>query len=96
MNTLTVLKFSTPEGAQEMLNKVYEMQNKELITVIDAATVSWPEGKKTPKTKQAVNLTGAGAMDGAFWGMLFGLLFLASTLSLLLVKEPESGAPAQA
>lgn len=75
MNTLAVLKFSTPEGAQELLNKIYELQNQELITVIDAATVSWPEGKKTPKTKQAVNLTGAGAMDGAFWGMLFGLLF---------------------
>jgi uncharacterized membrane protein len=75
MNTLTVLKFSTPEGAQEMLNKIYEMQNQELITVIDAATVTWPENKKSPKTKQAVNLTGAGAMDGAFWGMLFGLLF---------------------
>jgi len=75
MNTLTVLKFSTPEGAQEMLNKIYMMQNKELITVVDAATVSWPEGKKAPKTKQAVNLTGAGALDGAFWGMLFGLLF---------------------
>lgn len=75
MNTLTVLKFSTPDGAQEMLNKVYQMQNQELITVIDAATVIWPEGRKGPKTKQAVNLTGAGAMDGAFWGMLFGLLF---------------------
>jgi uncharacterized membrane protein len=75
MNTLTVLKFSTPEGAQDMLIKVYKMQNQELITVIDAATVTWPEGRKSPKTKQAVNLTGAGAMDGAFWGMLFGLLF---------------------
>ena len=75
MNTLTVFKFNTPEGAQEMLNNVYKMQNEELITVVDAATVSWPEGKKAPKTKQAVNLTGAGAMDGAFWGMLFGLLF---------------------
>ena len=75
MNTLTVLKFSTPEGAQEMLNKIYEMQNQELITVVDAATVTWPENKKSPKTKQAVNLTGAGAMDGAFWGMLFGFLF---------------------
>ena len=28
-----------------------------------------------PKTWQATNLTGAGAMDGAFWGMLFGLIF---------------------
>ena len=75
MNALTVLKFSTPEGAQEMLKKVYEMQNQELITVVDAATVTWPKGRKAPKTKQAVNLTGAGALDGAFWGMLFGLLF---------------------
>ena len=58
-----------------MLNKVYGLQNQELITVVDAATVTWPEGKKSPKTKQAVNLTGAGAFDGAFWGMLFGLLF---------------------
>jgi len=75
MNTLTVFKFNTPEGAQEMLNKVYKMQNEELITVVDAATVTWPEGKKGPKTKQALNLTGVGAVDGAFWGMLFGLLF---------------------
>ena len=43
--------------------------------MVDAATVTWPEGKKSPKTKQAVNLTGSGALDGAFWGMLFGLLF---------------------
>lgn len=75
MATLTVLKFPSPEGAQQMLNKVYAMQNQELITVVDAATVTWPEGTKAPKTKQAVNLTGAGALDGAFWGMLFGLLF---------------------
>jgi uncharacterized membrane protein len=75
MNTLTVLKFQTPDGAQQMLNKVYELQNQEMITVVDAATVTWPEGKKSPKTKQAVNLTGSGALDGAFWGMLFGLLF---------------------
>ena len=28
MNTLTVFKFGTPEGAQEMLNNVYKMQNE--------------------------------------------------------------------
>ena len=75
MTTLTVFKFPSPDGAQQMLNKVYGLQNQELITVVDAATVTWPEGKKSPKTKQAVNLTGSGALDGAFWGMLFGLLF---------------------
>jgi len=75
MSTLTVLKFSDPFGAQEMLNKIYALQQQKLIVVQDAATVSWPAGKKGPKTQQAVNLAGAGALDGAFWGMLFGLIF---------------------
>jgi len=84
MNTLTVFKFASPEGAQQMLNKVYALQNQELITVLDAATVSWPEGKKSPRTKQAVSLTGAGALDGAFWGMLFGLIFFIPIFGMAL------------
>jgi uncharacterized membrane protein len=75
MATLTVLKFSTPEGAEKMLSKVEGLQKSQLIKVQDAAIVSWPQGKKAPKTKQAVNLAGLGALDGAFWGMLFGLIF---------------------
>ena len=75
MASLTVLKFDTPEGAGQMLDKVVSLQKQQLIKLQDAATVTWPEGKKGPKTKQAVNLAGIGALDGAFWGMLFGLLF---------------------
>jgi uncharacterized membrane protein len=41
----------------------------------DAAIVTWPEGRKSPKTNQLVNMAGLGAMQGAFWGMLFGLIF---------------------
>jgi len=47
----------------------------ELIKLQDAAIVTWPVGRKSPKTKQLNNLAGAGAMQGAFWGMLFGLIF---------------------
>lgn len=75
MASLTVWKFNTPDGAAQALDKVVRLSKQQLITVQDAATVSWPEGKKKPKTKQAVNLAGAGAMQGAFWGMLFGLIF---------------------
>ena len=75
MANLTVLKFDTPEGAGQMLDKVKSLQKQQLIVLQDAATVVWPEGKKGPKTKQLINLTGAGALDGAFWGMLFGLIF---------------------
>jgi uncharacterized membrane protein len=75
MTTLTVWKFNTADGAQEVLDKLVPLQKEHIIQIVDAATVSWPEGKKKPKTKQAVNLAGLGALDGAFWGLLFGLIF---------------------
>ena len=75
MATLTVFKFSSPDGAEKMLSKVQSLQKAELIKIQDAAIVTWPDGKKSPKTKQLVNLAGVGAMQGAFWGMLFGLIF---------------------
>ena len=75
MATITVLKFETPQGAQEALDLVQSLTKQQLIKLHDAATVTWPEGDKKPKTKQLANLAGAGALDGAFWGMLFGLIF---------------------
>lgn len=75
MASLTAWKFDTPDGAAQALKKVEELSKQQLIEVEDAATVSWPAGKKKPKTHQAHSLTGAGALGGAFWGMLFGLLF---------------------
>jgi len=75
MTTLTVFKFSTPDGAEKMLAKIQELKKAELIKIQDAATVTWPAGRKSPKTRQLVNLAGAGALQGAFWGMLFGFIF---------------------
>ena len=75
MASLTVWKFNTAQGAGQMLAKLESLSKQQLITVQDAAIVSWESGKKKPKTTQAVGLTGAGALGGAFWGMLFGLLF---------------------
>jgi uncharacterized membrane protein len=75
MATITVLKFDNAEGAGEALDTVQSLTKQHLITLHDAAIVTWPEGKKQPKTKQLANLAGIGALDGAFWGMLFGLIF---------------------
>lgn len=75
MATLAAFKFETPDGAEQMLNAIQDLQKAQLINVQDAAIVSWPEGKKKPKTRQLANLAGLGALSGAFWGMLFGLLF---------------------
>ena len=75
MSTLTVFKFSKPDGANLMLDKLSKLQKAQLIKILDAALVTWPEGKKAPKTKQVFNLPVLSALDGAFWGMLFGLIF---------------------
>ena len=77
MATVTVLKFASPDGANRMLGRIQELQQQHLITLVDAAIVSWPAGDKTPKTKQLVNLVAAGASTGMFWGALFGLIFFA-------------------
>ena len=75
MATLSVLKFETPEGAGQMEQTLLALQKQQLITVQDAAIVTWPQGKKGPKTQQLHSLVGQGATMGAFWGMLFGLIF---------------------
>lgn len=75
MATITVFKFDNPDGADKMLDLIKELNKAQLLTLEDAATVSWPEGNKKPKTRQLTSLTGAGAISGAFWGMLFGLIF---------------------
>jgi uncharacterized membrane protein len=81
---LTVYKFPTAEGAEAALDKLKGLQAQGLITVVDAAVVTWPEGKKKPKTRQITNMTGMGALDGAFWGMLFGLIFFMPLLGGLI------------
>ena len=75
MSTLSVLKFSTADGAKQMETLLLGLQKQQLIDVQDAAIVTWPQGKKKPKTEQLHNLAGTGALGGAFWGMLFGLIF---------------------
>ena len=75
MGTLTVWKFDTASGADDATETLRQLSSQHLITIHDAATVRWDEGKKKPKTRQLANLTGAGALGGAFWGMLFGLIF---------------------
>src|SRR5262245_28469361 len=73
--SLVVLKFETPDGAEKGLELALSLQKQKLLQLVDVATVTWPRGKKKPKTRHAGDLTCAGACDGAFWGFLFGLIF---------------------
>jgi uncharacterized membrane protein len=82
MSTLSVWRFDTPDGADNAVTTLERLSRQQLISVHDAATVSWQDGAKKPKTRQLRNLAGAGALGGAFWGMLFGLLFFIPLLGL--------------
>src|SRR5919202_1928554 len=73
--TLSVLKFNDPYGADRVLVALQGRQEREMITLEDAAVVSWPQGNKKPRTRQLHSTAGAGAGWGAFWGFLFGLIF---------------------
>lgn len=82
MSSLVVLAFETMDGAEEARERLFDLQKRELITLEDAAVVVRNE-KGRAKVKQAHSLVGAGALGGAFWGMLIGLLFFAPWLGLI-------------
>ena len=81
MADLIVLATKTETGAADLAEKIKELQKQELITISDAAVaVRMQDGKV--KVKQAQSLVGAGALGGAFWGMLIGLIFFMPWLGL--------------
>ena len=82
MSSLVVLAFDDMDGAEAMREKMFGFQKQELITLEDAAVVVRKQNGHA-KVKQAHSLVGSGALGGAFWGMLIGLLFLAPWLGLL-------------
>src|ERR671913_200674 len=88
--TLSVLKFNDPSGADRVLLALQGMQERQLITLQDAAVVSWPQGRKKPQTRQLHSMGGAGALDGAFWGFLFGLIFFIPLLRMALADARGS------
>jgi len=58
-----------------MLRRLKQLQEQRPIQIEDGAILTWPRGARHPRIKQLSELTGVGALDEGFWGMLFGLLF---------------------
>ncbi|WP_244928093.1 DUF1269 domain-containing protein [Nocardioides sp. W7] len=82
--TLTVWKFDSPDGAEQASQTLQDLAREGILTLHDAATVSWAEGQRKPKTRQLASTTGAGALGGGFWGLLFGLIFFVPLLGAAL------------
>jgi uncharacterized membrane protein len=70
-----VLKFDDPYGADLVLMALEGLQEQGTIELEDAAVVSWPLGNKKPTIRQLHSMAGVGAVGGAFFGFLVGLIF---------------------
>src|SRR3954469_1488305 len=75
MSDLLVIEFPTEEKAEEVREKLLNMQREYLIELGDAViAVKQPNGRI--KLNQLVHTTAMGAAGGALWGTLIGMLFL--------------------
>jgi len=74
MSELIAIAYDDMFKAEEVRLTLAKLQKEHLIELGDAAVVvKDTEGKV--QLKQAVNLTGMGAVSGGFWGLLIGTLF---------------------
>jgi uncharacterized membrane protein len=75
MSDLVVIEFPTEAKAEEVRQKLLEMQKEYLIELGDAViAVKQPNGHV--KLNQILHTVAVGTASGALWGSLIGLLFL--------------------
>jgi uncharacterized membrane protein len=73
MSDLVVIAFNGQDTADQVLNKLREMQKEYLVDLEDAVVVVRDRNGKV-RIKQSVPMVRVGALSGAAWGGLFGLL----------------------
>ena len=75
MSDLIAIVYPTEAKAEEVRQRLFELQKEYLITIGDAVIATKSEGGKV-KLNQLFNTTAAGAPSGSFWGLLIGVIFL--------------------
>ncbi len=75
MSDLVVIVYPTEAKAEEVRERLFELQKQYLIKISDAVIATKNEAGKI-KLNQLVNTTAAGAVSGSFWGLLIGVIFL--------------------
>ena len=97
MSDLVVVSFKGEDTADQVLNKLREMQKEYLIDLEDACVAVRDKNGKM-RLKQAINLVSTGALGGAAWGgllgTLVGLLFLNPLVGLITGAAFGAGAGA--
>jgi uncharacterized membrane protein len=83
MSTLVAIAYPDGETAEKVRGELVAMAKEHLVTLEDAVVIEHQTDGKI-KLRQAMSLTGAGALGGAAWGGLIGLLFLAPLFGMAI------------
>src|SRR3954454_14994755 len=75
MTTFTVWKFTNPDGAARAETALQGGADDGLVTIVDHAVMTWPEGADKPTLRHGHDSPKRGAGWGALWGILGGALF---------------------
>jgi uncharacterized membrane protein len=75
MSDLVFIAFPSEQKAEEVRDKILAMQKDYLIELGDAV-VAVKDSNGRIKLNQLINTTATGALSGAFWGTVIGLIFL--------------------
>jgi uncharacterized membrane protein len=83
MTDMVVLSFDGVDTASNARNRLIELNNQFLLRLDQAVeVVRTPDGQV--KIKEEPRLTGLGAVGGAFWGLLIGLIFFIPAAGFLV------------
>ncbi|CAH1658676.1 DUF1269 domain-containing protein [Chelatococcus asaccharovorans] len=75
MSDLVVVVYPTEQKAEEVRQRLFELQKEYLIKIGDAVIATKNESGHV-KLNQLVNSTAIGAASGGIWGLLIGAIFL--------------------
>ena len=81
MTDMLVLAFDNIDGADNVKNKLVEL-NSQFLLKLDQIVEVVRKADGQVKIKEEPRLTGAAALGGAFWGLLIGLIFLVPGVGL--------------
>lgn len=84
MTTFTVWKFEDPDGAAHAETALKAGAADGLVTIVDHAVMTWPEGADKPRLDHHHDSSKRGAAWGALWGILGGALFMIPVAGLAL------------
>jgi uncharacterized membrane protein len=83
MSDLVAIVYPSEQKAEEVRQRLFQLQKEYLIKIGDAVIAVKTEAGPV-KLNQLVNTTAMGAASGSFWGLLVGILFLNPIIGVAL------------